>query len=131
MMLAHFQLTLSALPRSVLRLVQITEYDFLRLHASGEDAVVSHDLAKVLVAAFPGHDAETAFAKIFGEASPGWEVREGSGTTIVIETGPNGADLAALIRAIGVAAPEALQQEMRYVPKPPGPASRPIGERLN
>ncbi|WP_239806084.1 hypothetical protein [Croceicoccus hydrothermalis] len=85
--LAHFQLTLNAHPRSVLRLLQITEYDFLRLHASSEDAVVSQDLAKVLVDAFPGHDAETAFAKIFGETSPGWEVREGSGTTIIIETG--------------------------------------------
>jgi hypothetical protein len=129
--LAHFQLTLNAHPRSVLRLLQITEYDFLRLHASSEDAVVSQDLAKVLVDAFPGHDAETAFAKIFGETSPGWEVREGSGTTIIIETGPDGADLAALIHALDLAAPEALQQEMHYVPKLPGAASRPIGDRLN
>ena len=123
MVLAHFQLTLNALPRSVLCLVQITEYDFLRVHASSEDAVISRDLAKVLIDAFPGRDAETAFAEIFGDASPGWDVREGTGAAIVIETGPNGADLAALIRAIGLAAPEALEHEMHYIPKPPGPVA--------
>ena len=96
MVLAHFQLTHSELPRSVLRLVQITEYDYLRHHASSEDAVISRDLAKVRDA-FPGRDAETAFAEIFGDASPGWDVQEGSGAAIVIETGPNGADFAALM----------------------------------
>lgn len=93
--------------------------------------MISDDRAKVLVEASPGHDAETAFAKIFGDASPRWDVREGSGATIAIETGADGADLAALIRAIGLTAPEALQQEMHYIPKSSGPAGRPIGKRLN
>lgn len=119
MVIAHFRLTLSAPARSILRLVQIAEYAHLRVVAPDGEAQVSRDLADVLAAAFPGMAAESAYAELFGDRPPGWEVRAGRGTQVTIETDELGAELTTLIRAISIAAPEALASNMHYAPKAP------------
>jgi hypothetical protein len=111
---SHFRLTLEAGPRSILRLLQVIEYDFHRRHVSIAEATVSRDLAAALRRVHPGKSPEMALNWILGREPLGWTLLPLSGNTFVIETGPDGASLPLLYTLLEIAAPDALEHVVRF-----------------
>lgn len=117
MLRAHFRLTLSAPARSIVRLLQMTDYAWQRARAGGDPVPMPAELSEAFASFAPGISPERTYADLFGDVAPGWVVQPGSGTEVALETVADGASPITVACAIAIAAPEAFTGDMRFTAK--------------